>query len=292
MVVLGNPPYSGLSANMSESAIKLVDAYKFVDGQPLGERKHWLQDDYVKFIRFAQTRIERTGHGILAFISNHGYLDNPTFRGMRQSLMETFDEIFVLDLHGNAKKREQSPDGNPDKNVFDIQQGVTIGIFVRHAKRSDSPSKVHHADLWGSREAKYLALSNGSLSETEWANIKAQEPMYLFKPQDCTNKDEYELGWSISKVFPVNSSGVVTARDHFVIDLDEESLLKRLQDLQAKVLRSTNPVIHEVGNCRWLESLSSAKNTRLATLLQFSTGLSIYGASTMFRIWWIGREMR
>ena len=230
MVVLGNPPYSGLSANMSESAIKLVDAYKFVDGQPLGERKHWLQDDYVKFIRFAQTRIERTGHGILAFISNHGYLDNPTFRGMRQSLMETFDEIFVLDLHGNAKKREQSPDGNPDKNVFDIQQGVTIGIFVRHAKRSDSPSKVHHADLWGSREAKYLALSNGSLSETEWANIKAQEPMYLFKPQDCTNKDEYELGWSISKVFPVNSSGVVTARDHFVIDLDEESLLKRIQD--------------------------------------------------------------
>ena len=130
MVVLGNPPYSGISANMSDNIAKMVDAYKFIDGQPLKERKHWLQDDYLKFIRFAQTRIERTGHGILAFKTNHGYLDNPTFRGMRQSLMQSFDDIYVLDLHGNINRREQAPDGTKDENVFDIQQGVAIGIFV------------------------------------------------------------------------------------------------------------------------------------------------------------------
>lgn len=131
LVVLGNPPYSGISSNMSPKMAALVDAYKQVDGKPLGERKHWLQDDYVKFIRFGQTRIEQTGHGILAFVTNHGYLDNPTFRGMRQSLMRTFDEIRVLDLHGSSKKRERSPDGSKDENVFDIQQGVAIVLAVK-----------------------------------------------------------------------------------------------------------------------------------------------------------------
>jgi predicted helicase len=131
MVVLGNPPYSGISANKGEWITKLIEDYKRVDGKPLGERKQWLQDDYVKFIRFGQWRIEQTGQGILAFITNHAYLDNPTFRGMRQSLMNTFDEIYTLDLHGNTKKRETAPDGGRDENVFDIQQGVAISIMVK-----------------------------------------------------------------------------------------------------------------------------------------------------------------
>lgn len=131
LVVLGNPPYSGISANMSLQMAALVEPYKWVDGKPLGERKHWLQDDYVKFIRFGQTRIEQTGHGILAFVTNHGYLDNPTFRGMRQSLMDTFDVIHVLDLHGNTKKKERAPDGGKNENVFDIQQGVAIVLAVK-----------------------------------------------------------------------------------------------------------------------------------------------------------------
>ena len=143
MVVLGNPPYSGHSANAGEWISGLLrgkdslsgkptsDYFK-VDDNPLGERNpKWLNDDYVKFIRFAQWRIEQTGYGILAFITNHGYLDNPTFRGMRQSLMLTFDDIYVLDLHGNSKKKERAPDGSNDENVFDIQQGVAIGIFIK-----------------------------------------------------------------------------------------------------------------------------------------------------------------
>ena len=116
MVVLGNPPYSGQSANRSWETVgkkkklnfigQLLQDYYFVDGKPLGEKNpKWLQDDYVKFIRWGQWRIERTGSGILALITNHGYLDNPTFRGMRQSLMKTFNEIYIFDLHGNAKKK-------------------------------------------------------------------------------------------------------------------------------------------------------------------------------------------
>src|SRR4030067_678833 len=147
MVVLGNPPYSGLSANTGEwiaGLLRGIDSttgqktgsYFEVNGQPLNERKHWLNDDYVKFIRFAQWRIEQTGYGVLAFVTNHGYLDNPTFRGMRQSLMQSFDDIYLLDLHGNSKKKEKAPDGGKDENVFDIQQGGAIGIFVKRAPSS------------------------------------------------------------------------------------------------------------------------------------------------------------
>lgn len=132
MVVVGNPPYSGHSENKGEWISNLLKDYYQVDGQPLGERNpKYLQDDYVKFIQFSQWRIEKTGMGILAFITNHGYLDNPTFRGMRRSLDKTFDEMYVLDLHGNSKKKEVAPDGSKDKNVFDIQQGVAIGLMVK-----------------------------------------------------------------------------------------------------------------------------------------------------------------
>jgi len=138
MVVLGNPPYAGHSANKSDWIAGLIKDYYYVDGQPLGEKNpKWLQDDYVKFIRFGQWRIDKTGSGILAFITNHGYLDNPTFRGMRQSLAKTFDKIYLLDLHGNSKKKEVAPDGSQDKNVFDIQQGVAVAIMVKYPK---SPS--------------------------------------------------------------------------------------------------------------------------------------------------------
>ncbi|MBI4296825.1 MAG: N-6 DNA methylase [Chloroflexi bacterium] len=135
MVVLGNPPYSGHSANKGQWARKLVEGYKTVDGKPLGEKNpKWLQDDYVKFLAFGQWRIGLTGQGILGFITNHSYLDNPTFRGMRQSLMDTFDEIYILNLHGNIKKKEVAPNGGKDENVFDIQQGVAICLMVKYPK--------------------------------------------------------------------------------------------------------------------------------------------------------------
>ena len=162
MVVLGNPPYSGHSANKGAWIRALLrgdgagasGSYFHIDRQSIGERNtKWLHDDYVKFIRFAQWRIERTGGGILGFVTNHAYLDNPTFRGMRRSLMETFDEIYLLDLHGNSKKREKTPDGGKDENVFDIQQGVAVGLFVKRGNVSETSAQVFHSDLWGAREA-------------------------------------------------------------------------------------------------------------------------------------------
>ena len=172
MVVLGNPPYSGHSCNASRINGKLtwigglIEDYKRVDGKPLGERNpKWLQDDYVKFIRFGQRRIQQSGAGILAFITNHSYLDNPTFRGMRQQLMDTFTDIYLLDLHGNALKKETAPDGGPDDNVFDIQPSVAIAIFVKEPGESEQ-ARIHHADLYGKRKAKYDTLSECDISTT------------------------------------------------------------------------------------------------------------------------------
>ena len=167
LVVLGNPPYSGHSANPSRNEKgeltfigALIQDYMKVDGRPLGERNpKWLQDDYVKFLRFAEWRIAKTGQGIVAFITNHGYLDNPTFRGMRQHLMKTFDALYVYDLHGNSKKKERSPDGSKDENVFDIQQGVAICLLVKRPKGGGAAeSEVFHADLFGTRHQKYARL--------------------------------------------------------------------------------------------------------------------------------------
>ena len=239
MVVLGNPPYSGISANKGKWITELIDGvfdkdgheivrgYKRVDGQPLGERKHWLQDDYVKFIRFGQWRIELTGQGILGFITNHAYLDNPTFRGMRQSLMSTFTDIYILNLHGNVKKRETCPDGSKDENVFDIQQGVAIGIFIKEAGKEPS-GRIHYADLWGSRDAKYGVLSETDLNKTGWMELAPTSPFYFFNPYEEKFRPEYEQGWKVTDIFPVNSTGIVTARDSIVIDFDSQKLIERI----------------------------------------------------------------
>ncbi len=259
MVVLGNPPYSGHSANKGEWVTDLlhgddgrsgkkVGNYFEVDGKSLGERNpKYLNDDYVKFIRFAQWRIEHTGYGILAFITNHGYLDNPTFRGMRQSLMQSFDDIYVIDLHGNAKKKERAPDSMKDENVFDIQQGVAIGIFIKRQENTTASlgAKVHYAQLWGPREVyekalqtqhliggKYYWLAENDIKSTTWVVLDPQMPYYLFKPQNTVSKSEYESGWKITDILSVNSTGVKTHRDHFVVDIDESTLRKRIEDFR------------------------------------------------------------
>jgi len=226
MVVTGNPPYAGLSENMNPWIDLLLknklpgkdgaQGYYEIDGQPLGEKKVWLQDDYVKFIRFGQLRIEQSGYGILAFITNHGYLDNPTFRGMRQSLMQTFDEIYVLDLHGNLKKEAICPDGSPDKNVFDIQQGVSIGIFVRE-KDSGAPAKIYHADLYGLRKGKYEWLVENDIKTTAWTELSPNSPYYFFVKRDESKRKEYEAGYKINDVMVENNVGIVTARDALTI---------------------------------------------------------------------------
>jgi hypothetical protein len=237
MVVLGNPPYSKFSANQGEWIDNLLREYYFIDGAPLGERNpKWLQDDYVKFLRFGEWRIEQTGHGVLAFITNHGYLDNPTFRGMRQHLMQTFDEIHVLDLHGNSKKKEQTPEGGKDENVFDIQQGVAIILAVKRNQTSEvtKTSKVYHAHLWGIRESKYAALNSSSIGTLQWNTLQPTSPHYLFIPQDTELKPEYEMGWLITEVFKVYASTVTTARNDFSMAFNPETLVTRIKDLVDK----------------------------------------------------------
>jgi len=238
MVVMGNPPYSGHSANKGEWARQLVQPYKIVDGKPLGEKNpKWLQDDYVKFVSFGQWRIEHTGSGVLAFITNHAYLDNPTFRGMRQSLMNTFDEIYILNLHGSVKKREVAPDASKDENVFDIQQGVAIGIMVKgegaREEGTGMPCRVWYADLWGGREGKYRALADSDIGLTEWAEIKPSGPFYLFVPFEEGLLCEYKDGWKVNDIFPINSVGIVTSRDDLVMDIDEVALRERIADFIA-----------------------------------------------------------
>ncbi len=244
-VILGNPPYAGHSANASlrrEVGLtgtaktvrtfigRLIEDYKQVDGKPLGEKNpKWLQDDYVKFLRWGQWRITQTGRGILAMITNHGYLDNPTFRGMRQQLMQSFSEIYLLNLHGNSKKKEVCPDGSRDENVFDIQQGVAIGLFVK-APDSPAPARVHYADLWGTREGKYQALAQMEVKATSWRELQPQSPFYLFVPQETHLRAEYDRGWPVPEIFPVNSVGIVTARDNLTIHWTRQEVMDTVKD--------------------------------------------------------------
>ena len=242
-VVIGNPPYSGVSSNMGpwiDGLLKgrLLDgtataSYFHVDGEPLGERKVWLQDDYVKFIRLSQWLLDGTGVGVHGYISNHGYFDNPTFRGMRWSLMQSFRRIRVLDLHGNLKKKEVPSEGGRDVNVFDIQQGVAIGLFTKAAAASRC---VYHADVWGERAQKYRWLWEHGSADTEWVRLEPGPPFHLFEPFDDAGTGAY-YGWpAINEVMAVNVTGIVTARDGFVIDFDREALRSRIADLRSESL--------------------------------------------------------
>ena len=239
MVVIGNPPYSGESANNGDWINGLLRGYDSIteqatgnyfvcEGKPLGdETTKWLNDDYVKFIRFAQWRIEQTGHGVLAFITNHGFLDNFTFRGMRENLMSTFDEIYVLDVHGSSKKKEAAPNGQKDENVFDIQQGVSISFFVRRHAPARSKGKVFRADLWGTRAEKYAWLKGTRFTGVDWKELSPSAPLFEFAHVDKDLNEEYEPHWALDEIFPINGVGMTTARDHVAISFDRDALNER-----------------------------------------------------------------
>ena len=237
MCVIGNPPYSGESANKGPWIMGLMEDYKQEPGgkQRLQESQtRWLQDDYVKFIRFAQHMIDLNGEGVLGFITNHGYLDNPTFRGMRWHLMNSFDRIYVLDLHGNAKKKEVAPDGSPDKNVFDIQQGVAIIIAVKRRTKGKQPkalAEVFHGDLWGERDAKYAALWDGSSEALSPLNLPHKAPSYPFVARNYAAEGSYLDGFSIADLLRESSTGILTARDTFSVDFSKNNLIHRLDDV-------------------------------------------------------------
>ena len=230
LVILGNPPYSGHSSNRGAWILGLIQDYKQLDGKPLGEKNpKWLQDDYVKFLRFAQWKIGQTGQGIVGMITNHSYLDNPTFRGMRLSLMRTFDEIHVLDLHGSSMKRETTLSGGKDENVFDIRQGVAVAFFIKWNDGNQRLARVHHGNIRGLRETKHDWLLCHDLKSTDWQEIHPKPEFYLFVPGDEIELERYSGFIKITDLFPANVMGIQTHRDSFVVDIDRSVLRNRIQ---------------------------------------------------------------
>ena len=217
-VIIGNPPYSGHSANKGawirellrgSAGTQRAENYFAVDGGSLNERNpKWLNNDYVKFIRLAHWQIECTGRGVIGFITSNSYLDSPTFRGMRESLTATFPRAHLLDLHGNSNKKDRAPDGGKDENVFDIKEGVAIGLFMCHHSGTGSRPVYNHADVWGVREqaggaGKYDRLVASDVASTEWQALSPKPPLRLFVPSDDALHEEYEAGWRLPDVFPV-----------------------------------------------------------------------------------------
>ncbi|MBP7434744.1 MAG: N-6 DNA methylase, partial [Bacteroidales bacterium] len=232
MCIIGNPPYSGLSANQGNWIKDLIEDYKYVDGEHFGERKHWLNDDYVKFIRYGQHYIEKNGSGILAFINPHGFLDNPTFRGMRWNLLKAFDKIYTLDLHGNSNRIEKSPDGSPDVNVFDIQQGVSINIFVKTGKKKvHELGDVYSADLYGKREYKYNFLIENDLTQIDYQKVQPSSPYFFFVNSDNNLFEQYEKGFNVAELIGNYTVGCVTANDGLNISFTKQEQANKIQDL-------------------------------------------------------------
>lgn len=223
MVMIGNPPYSGESQNKGEWIMHLMEDYKKEPGGETQLKEHnpkWINDDYVKFIRLAQYYIERNKYGVIGFINPHGFLDNPTFRGMRWNLLKTFDKIYTINLHGNNKKKEVCPDGSPDENVFDIQQGVSINMFIKTGeKKAKELGKVYYYDLYGKREEKYNFLTNTPFSEVKYKELNPIAPMYFFVPKDFELMEEYEKGVKVNDLFSLGSMGITTGHDKEMVSI-------------------------------------------------------------------------
>ncbi len=236
MVVMGNPPYSGESANKGEWIMGLMEDYKKEPGgkEKLKERNpKWINDDYVKFLRYGQHFIEKNGEGVLAFINPHGFLDNPTFRGMRWNLLKTYDKIYTIDLHGNSKKKETAPDGSADVNVFDIMQGVSINFFVKTGKKKAGElGKVQHFDLYGTRELKYQYLRDHSIRDVHFNDLLNVGPMYYMVPKDFEIEEQYNKGFDVKKLFTVNVLGFQSHRDYFAIAFDRDEIENRVNDMR------------------------------------------------------------
>lgn len=230
MVVIGNPPYSVSSSNKGKWIADLIKVYK----ENLNERKINLDDDYIKFIRFAEHFIERNQSGIVAMITNNSFIDGITHRQMRKHLLETFDDIYVLDLHGDAKR-------DTDKNVFDIQQGVSINIFIRREGKEEGLGNVYHADLYGKRKYKFEELNKNSLRSIEWQKLKYSEPYYFFSPKDFSSQNDYQKGFGVDELFHIYSSGIQTKRDKVCIAFSKIELEKTINDflnLESEEVRS------------------------------------------------------
>lgn len=286
MVVVGNPPYSVSSNNKSEFINQLIKDYK----KDLNERKINLDDDYIKFIRFAENLIEKSGEGIVAMITNNSFIDGVTHRQMRKHLLESFDSIYILDLHGNSKKKEVSPDGSPDQNVFDIMHGVSINIFVKTGKKKKNElAKVFHSDLYGKRGLKFETLLNNSFKQIKWNELFYKEPYYFLVPKDFSLNKEYENGIKISELFKVFNSGVETAKDKFIIKFYKQEANNLKQILQDQDLSN----ISQLTNYADINKISQAKNDVIKNKVfvspisyrPFDKRFTLYSSSSQGVLW-------
>ncbi len=237
LAVIGNPPYPRNSATPSRDERgkltfigRLIEDYKRVDGKPMGrENFQPLQADYVKFIRWAQWRIDKSGQGVIGYIVNNSFLEGTIFRGMRQSLLNSFSEIYLLNLHGSTRKAEAVPVGKKDESVFNIQQGITILLCVKETDNA-APATLHYADLWGTREEKYQMLAERDVQTTAWRELQPTAPLYLFVPQETERREEYEQGWALPDIFQVKSTGICTGRDKVTLHRTEAELRATVND--------------------------------------------------------------
>lgn len=227
MCVLGNPPYAVSSTNKNDWIQDLISDYK----KNLNERKINLDDDYIKFIRYGQHYIDKNGSGVLAYISNNSFLDGITHRQMRKHLLESFDKIYILDLHGNSRKLETSPDGTIDQNVFDIMAGVSINIFIKTGnKKRNELGKIFSSDLYGKRDKKYAILNSNSFKSIEWKELEFREPNYFFIYKDYELRNAYQKGFKIDELFGLNSAGIETQKDKIAVHFNKESLNQTFND--------------------------------------------------------------
>ena len=232
-VVVGNPPYSKISSNLTPEMRAIVERYRFLDGEKIRERGALqfeinLQDDYVKFFRFCEQRVLASSLGILGLITNNGYLSTPTLRGMRDSLLETFDSIWAVDLHGHLAKGETGPDDGREENVFDIVQGVSLFLGQRTSIKARD-SSVFHSEQYGTRIDKYSFLLDNTRTSTNFAEIEPTAPFYLFVPHDTELAQEWKQFVSLPEVFIKNSAGIITSRDALVIAEDKCDLADRVE---------------------------------------------------------------
>lgn len=234
MIVMGNPPYSGESQNKGDWIMQLMEDYKKEPGgvQPLQERNSkWINDDYCKFIRLGQYYVDRNKEGVLAYICNNGFLDNPTFRGMRWHLLQSFDKIYIINLHGNSKKKEMAPDGSKDENVFDIMVGTSINILIKTGqKKKGELAKVYYLDLLGLRKDKYNYLSGNSMKDIVFSELEYSAPYYFLVKKNTDGEDEYNEGFKIDELSKLFSSGIVTARDNFTILNSPSAVEERINE--------------------------------------------------------------
>ena len=249
MVMIGNPPYSVSSQNNGKWITNLVADYK----KNLNERNiQPLSDDYIKFIRLAQHYIENNGEGVFAFISNNSFIDGIIHRQMRRELLRVFDKIYILDLHGNSRKKETAPDGSKDENVFDIMQGVSINIFVKTSHDDKKDAELFHFDILGTREEKYSFLNEHSLQSVSWQQLTPQAPQYFFVPKDFALQEEYEKGFPIDQLMPIYSSGVKTSNDEeLVSDIEYYSNNERVYFYRPFDIKHIDYDLKKVGRPRY-----------------------------------------